>query len=67
MGSTTAVVQVEDLKGGQWYTFKVTAKDTSGNENAGAFKSVFLPQTGPGVVAAGITALLMGWYRKKNS
>lgn len=66
MGSTTTTVQVEDLKGGQWYTFKVTAKDTSGNESAGAFKAVFLPQTGPGIVAAGITALLMGWYRKKR-
>lgn len=66
MGSTTAVVQVEDLKGGQWYTFKVTTKDTSGNESAGAFKAVWLPQTGPGVIAAGITALLMGLYRKKK-
>lgn len=67
LGSTTAIVQVEDLKGGQWYTFKVTAKDTSENESKGALKAVWLPQTGPGVIAAGLTALFAGWYRRRKS
>lgn len=67
LGSTTATVQVEDLKGGQWYTFKVTTKDTSGNESKGALKAVWLPQTGPGIVVAGLTALFAGWYRRKKS
>lgn len=66
LGTSTKAVEVEDLKGGKWYTFKVTAKDTSGNESGGAFASLFLPQTGPGVIAAGLTALVMGWYRKKR-
>jgi hypothetical protein len=66
LGTSTTAVEVEDLKGGNWYTFKVTAKDTSENENKGAVTSIFLPETGPGAVAAGLTALVMGWYRRKK-
>ena len=35
------------LEGGKEYTFKITAKDRSGNENTGVIKSIRLPQTGP--------------------
>lgn len=62
--ATTA--QIQSLKGGQWYTFKVTAQDTTGNESKGSFASLYLPQTGPGMVAAGITALVMGLYARKK-
>ncbi|MBI4994588.1 fibronectin type III domain-containing protein [Candidatus Peregrinibacteria bacterium] len=66
LGSTTTAVQVEDLKGGRWYTFKITAKDNSGNESKGALKSVWLPETGPGVIAAALSALAMGFYSRKK-
>lgn len=49
-----------------WYTFKVTTKDTAGNESKGAFSSLYLPETGPGAVAAGLTALFMGWFGRKK-
>ena len=49
-----------------WYTFKVTTKDTTGNESKGAFASLYLPETGPGAVAAGITALFMGWFGRRK-
>lgn len=67
MGTSTTGVEVEDLKPGKWHTFKVTTKDTSGNESKGALTAIYLPQTGPGAVAAGLTGLVMGWYRRKKS
>lgn len=66
LGANATVVEVEDLSRGSWYTFKVTTKDESGNESKGAVRSVYLPETGPGILAAGITALAMGWYRRKK-
>lgn len=66
LGTSTTAVEVEDLKGGNWYTFKVATKDTSENKSVGAITSIFLPETGPGAIAAGLTALVMGWYRKKK-
>lgn len=66
LGSSAINAQVQDLQQGNWYTFKVTTKDTSGNESKGAIKALYLPKTGPGVVAAGLTALVMGWYSRKK-
>lgn len=66
LGTTTSSLEVHDLAPGNWYTFKVTSKDFVGNESKGVMKSLFLPQTGPGVVAAGLTALGMGWWRRKK-
>lgn len=65
LGGQTTVAEVQDLKPG-WYTFKITAKDTSGNESTGTILSKYLPETGPGMIAAGLTSLLMGLYRKKR-
>lgn len=66
LGATATSTIVQDLEGGKWYTFKISTKDTTGNESKGAVSSVYLPKTGPGMVAAGITALFMGWYRRKK-
>lgn len=65
LGGQTKVAEVQDLQPG-WYTFKITAKDTSGNESSGAIISKYLPQSGPGMIAAGLTSVLMGLYRKKK-
>ncbi|MBI2638326.1 fibronectin type III domain-containing protein [Candidatus Peregrinibacteria bacterium] len=67
LGTSTTAVEVEDLKAGKWHTFKVTAKDTSANESRGAVTAIYLPQTGPGVIVAGLTGLVMGWYRRRKS
>ncbi|MEK7524603.1 MAG: Ig-like domain-containing protein [Patescibacteria group bacterium] len=66
LGSTTVALEVQDLQAGNWYTFKVTSKDENGNESKGALRSVYLPQTGPGAIAAGITSLVMGWYSRRK-
>lgn len=66
LGTTATSTVVQNLEGGKWYTFKISTKDTTGNESKGATTSIYLPKTGPGMVAAGITALFMGWYRRKK-
>lgn len=66
LGSTTVALEVQDLQAGNWYTFKVTSKDENGNESKGALRSIYLPQTGPGAIAAGITSLVMGWYSRRK-
>lgn len=66
MGTSTKAVEVEDLKPGKWHTFRVATKDTSGNESHGTVTAIYLPKTGPGAVAAGLTGLVMGWYRRKK-
>lgn len=66
LGAEAAAAEVQDLQRGKWYTFKVATKDGTGNESRGAIRSIFLPETGPGMVAAGLTALLMGWYSRKR-
>lgn len=69
LSPTATAVEVENLQGDRWYTFKVTTKDTTGNESKGAVTSIYLPKTGPGLIAAGLTSVLMGLYsrkRKKN-
>ena len=49
LGALVAKTEVADLDGGKEYTFKVTTKDSAGNESTGAVKSIRLPQTGFGV------------------
>lgn len=66
LGASTENIEVQDLKAGNWYTFKITTKDTTGNESKGAITAIYLPQTGPGLVAAAITSLLMGVYSRKK-
>lgn len=66
LGTSTSTVQVADLTPGNWYTFKLATADTSGNRSAGALASIFLPQTGPGAAAAGLTALVMGFLSKRK-
>jgi len=67
VGASANSLDVKDLAPGQWYTFKISAKDASGNESNGTFANFYLPQTGPGMLAAGITSLLMGWKRRKKN
>lgn len=64
LGATATAAEVQDLKPLSWYTFKVATKDLSGNESKGIMTSIFLPQTGPGIFAIGLTSLLMGFYSK---
>lgn len=66
LGASTENIEVQDLKAGNWYTFKITTKDTTGNESKGAITAIYLPQTGPGLVAAAITSLFMGVYSRKK-
>lgn len=49
LGASAIKTDVSDLDGGKEYTFKVTTKDTSGNESTGVIKSIRLPQTGMGI------------------
>lgn len=65
LGATTDNIEVQDLKAGNWYTFKVTTKDTAGNESKGSITAIYLPQTGPGLVAVMITSVFMGVYSRK--
>ncbi len=55
LGASTTSHQVEDLEGGKEYTFKITTKDSNGNESVGMVKSIRLPQTGFG---AGLLILM---------
>lgn len=67
LGSNTTSVEVQNLDAGKWYSFKMTAKDATGNESKGVFSSVYLPQTGPGMIAAALTGVTMAWYRKRKN
>ena len=55
LGTTATHAEVEDLEGGQEYTFKIATRDTAGNESVGTIKSIRLPETG-----AGMGLLLIG-------
>lgn len=56
VGLTSTKYDVDNLKEGQKYMFKLTSVDNSGNESAGITTIIhYLPQTG-----MGITALLLG-------
>lgn len=67
LGANTTSVEIQNLNPGKWYTFKMTAKDTTGNESKGILANVYLPETGPGAIAAGLTGLVMGWYKRRKN
>lgn len=66
LGSDATAAEVQDLQAGSWYTFKITSKDASNNESKGTLSSIYLPQTGPGVVALGLTSVIMGLYARRR-
>lgn len=66
LGVEAAGAHVEDLAHGKWYTFKVTTKDQTGNESVGVMTSLFLPKTGPGVLAGGLTSILMALFSRSR-
>ncbi|PIQ78597.1 hypothetical protein COV82_00335 [Candidatus Peregrinibacteria bacterium CG11_big_fil_rev_8_21_14_0_20_46_8] len=66
VGSASDKVEVRDLEPGNWYSFRLSATDLTGNESDGAFANFYLPETGPGMAAAGLTALMMGWARRRK-
>jgi hypothetical protein len=66
LGTSTTIVEVEDLEANSWHTFKVTTKDTNGNESTGAFVSIFLPETGPEVALIAAFALTAAYWRKRR-
>jgi len=55
LGADVSHYELPDMEGGKEYTFKITTKDSAGNESVGVVKSIRLPQTG-----AGIGLLLFG-------
>lgn len=71
LGVATTTHQVPNLEGGKEYTFKITTKDTSGNESVGVVKSIRLPQTGFGagvlvLVSAGAAYQALRRKKKKD-
>ena len=67
LGKDAEITVVSNLPGGKEYTFKVSAKDESGNESTGSIVSIFLPETGPALpVAIGIS-LLAGYLQRKRA
>lgn len=55
LGKDLTAYNAENLEGGKEYTFKLTTKDSAGNESTGAVKSIRLPESG-----AGAGLLLLG-------
>lgn len=66
LGADPITTDVEDLEGGKWYSFKVATKDSAGNESTGAVTSLYITKTGPGMIAAGLTSLVMGVYSRRK-
>ena len=66
LGTSTTTIEIEELKSGTWHSFKVSAKDMTGNESKGAVTAIYLPQTGPGLAAGFMTSLVMGWYARRK-
>lgn len=63
LGSKQSKYQLENMEGGKEYTFKITSKDVSGNENIGVIKSIRLPQTGPVTTSLfALSSLIAGGY-----
>lgn len=62
--------EISDLIAGMTYWFKITSRDSAGNESAGVVVEVTLPETGPGLALMfGISALgtFVASRRKKRS
>lgn len=68
LGATGTSHEVSGLTPGEEYTFKVTTKDSAGNESVGAVKSIRLPQTGigAGLLLLGSAAVANRILRKKK-
>ncbi|MBU0727335.1 fibronectin type III domain-containing protein, partial [Patescibacteria group bacterium] len=68
LGADATEYEVDEMEGGQEYTFKITTKDASGNESVGAVKSIRLPQTGLGLglLLMGSAAAAGGMLRRKR-
>lgn len=68
LGPAVTNYTIRNLKAGMNYTFKLTVKDTAGNESKGVITSITLPQTGAGL---GISLLgtiigLAAFHRKRK-
>ncbi|MBU0577736.1 fibronectin type III domain-containing protein [Patescibacteria group bacterium] len=68
LGTTATSHEISDLEGGVEYTFKITTKDSAGNESVGAVQSIRLPQTGIGIglLLLGSVAAAGGILRRKQ-
>lgn len=68
LGAEAVNYDVKDLTPGKEYLFKITTKDSAGNESAGVTIPVTLPETGAGVGAILIVSLIAGavWSRRKR-
>ena len=66
LGIDVTAKDVRGLTPGKEYLFKMTTKDKSNNESDGTVVRFKLPETGPGIIALGITSLFAGWYRRKK-
>jgi len=68
LGANAKKYDLNNMKGGKEYTFKITTKDLSGNESLGVIKSIRLPQTGPFTAIGVALSTGVGYfiYRKKK-
>ena len=59
--------EAENLSPGKYF-FKVTTKNSQGDESAGVIKVVELPGTGPAILLAGAASLMgAAWMRRKKN
>jgi len=67
LGAETSSYEVKDLVPGE-YWFKLTQKDTAGNETKGSIVKVILSKTGPGMLGLVVFSLVAGKFvtRKKK-
>lgn len=66
LGKSATEINLEKLKRGREYTWKVTVKDNAGNESAGTTVTLFLPKTGPGLAIALIASLTAGYFSRRK-
>lgn len=66
LGPVVSEHEVSGLIPGQTYTFKLTAKDDSGNESAGVFADITLPETGAGLSLLILASLGLGRLASKR-
>lgn len=66
LGKATEKTEVKNLTGGKEYTFKITAKDLTGNESKGTIISIRLPETGPALPLAFAFSVIASYIYKKR-
>lgn len=66
LGPQVSSINLEKLKRGQEYTWKVTVKDNAGNESTGTTVTLFLPKTGPGLALIFAISLAAGYTARKR-